>query len=129
MKQVGRDIPRLEVRAKVTGRAEYVHNLRLPGMLYGKVFRSTVPHGRIKSIDVSAARASIEPIGTMKLASRNTNSGSTSSTARHCSRRSLRRSAPSSPAAARRSGLSVAATVATTDHACPDAKFTSRPRR
>src|ERR1700685_1209720 len=57
MKQVGRDIPRLEVRAKVTGRAEYVHNLRLPGMLYGKVARSTVPHARIRNIDVSAARA------------------------------------------------------------------------
>src|SRR5580704_9066822 len=56
MKQVGRDIPRLEVRAKVTGRTEYVHNLRLPGMLYGKVARSTVPHGRIRNIDVSAAR-------------------------------------------------------------------------
>jgi CO/xanthine dehydrogenase Mo-binding subunit len=57
MKQVGRDIPRLEVRAKVTGRADYTHNLRLPGMLYGKVFRSTVPHGRILGIDTSAARA------------------------------------------------------------------------
>src|SRR5580693_3253793 len=57
MKQVGRDIPRLEVRAKVTGRAEYVHNLRLPGMLYGKLARATVPHGRIRNIDVSAARA------------------------------------------------------------------------
>src|ERR1700693_1262705 len=57
MKQVGRDIPRLEVRAKVTGRAEYVHNLRLPGMLYGKLARSTVPHGRIRNIDTSAAKA------------------------------------------------------------------------
>jgi CO/xanthine dehydrogenase Mo-binding subunit len=57
MNQVGRDIPRLEVRAKVSGRAEYTHNLRLPGMLYGKVFRSTVPHGRIRSIDTQAARA------------------------------------------------------------------------
>ena len=37
MNQVGRAIPRLEARAKVTGRAEYVHNLRLPGMLYGKI--------------------------------------------------------------------------------------------
>jgi CO/xanthine dehydrogenase Mo-binding subunit len=55
--QVGRSIPRLEARAKVTGRAEYIHNLRLPGMLYGKIFRSTVPHGRIKHIDLSAARA------------------------------------------------------------------------
>ncbi len=48
--QVGRAIPRLESWQKVTGRAEYVHNLRLPGMLYGKIFRSTVPHGRIRRI-------------------------------------------------------------------------------
>jgi CO/xanthine dehydrogenase Mo-binding subunit len=54
--QIGRSIPRLEARAKVTGRAEYVHNMRVPGMLYGKIFRSTVAHGRILSIDVSAAR-------------------------------------------------------------------------
>jgi CO/xanthine dehydrogenase Mo-binding subunit len=53
----GRSVPRLEGRVKVTGRAEYVHNLRLPGMLHGKIFRSTVAHGRIKRIDVSAARA------------------------------------------------------------------------
>ncbi|MGH6673587.1 MAG: xanthine dehydrogenase family protein molybdopterin-binding subunit [Xanthobacteraceae bacterium] len=56
MKQVGREIPRLEARAKVTGRAEYAHNLRLPGMLYGKVYRSAVPHGRIRAIDTQAAR-------------------------------------------------------------------------
>jgi CO/xanthine dehydrogenase Mo-binding subunit len=55
--QVGQSIPRLEARQKVTGRAEYVHNLRLPGMLYGKIFRSTVPHGRIRRIDTGAARA------------------------------------------------------------------------
>jgi CO/xanthine dehydrogenase Mo-binding subunit len=55
--QVGRSIPRLESWQKVTGRAEYVHNLRLPGMLYGKIFRSTIAHGRIKRIDTSAARA------------------------------------------------------------------------
>src|SRR5213078_3141105 len=55
--QVGRSVPRLESWLKVTGRAEYVHNLRLPGMLYGKIFRSTVAHGRIKRIDTSAARS------------------------------------------------------------------------
>ena len=55
--KVGDSPPRLEARAKVTGRAEYVHNLRLPGMLHGKIFRSTVAHGRIRSIDVSAAQA------------------------------------------------------------------------
>jgi CO/xanthine dehydrogenase Mo-binding subunit len=55
--QVGRSVPRLEGQQKVTGRAEYVHNLRLPGMLYGKIVRSSVAHGRIRGIDVSAARA------------------------------------------------------------------------
>src|SRR3979409_798149 len=55
--QVGRSVRRLEGTAKVTGRAEYIHNLRLPGMLYGKIVRSTVAHGRIRAIDVDAARA------------------------------------------------------------------------
>ncbi len=55
--QVGRSVPRLESWLKVAGRAEYVHNLRLPGMLYGKIARSTVAHGRIKRIDVAAAQA------------------------------------------------------------------------
>ena len=54
--QVGRSPPRLEAREKVTGRAEYTHTMRLPGMLHGKIFRSTVAHGRIKSVDTSAAK-------------------------------------------------------------------------
>jgi CO/xanthine dehydrogenase Mo-binding subunit len=54
--QVGRSLPRLEAREKVTGRAEYTHTMRLAGMLHGKVFRSTVAHGRIKSVDTSAAK-------------------------------------------------------------------------
>jgi len=54
--QVGRSLPRLEAREKVTGRAEYTHLMHLPGILHAKIFRSTVPHGHIKSVDVSAAR-------------------------------------------------------------------------
>jgi CO/xanthine dehydrogenase Mo-binding subunit len=53
--QVGRSVPRLEGRDKVTGRAEYTHTMRVPGMLHAKIFRSTVAHGRIKSIDTSEA--------------------------------------------------------------------------
>ncbi len=55
--QIGRSIPRLEARAKVTGRTEYAHNLRLPGMLHAKLFRSAVAHGRIRAIDTAAAAA------------------------------------------------------------------------
>ena len=54
--QVGRSVPRLEGRDKVTGRAEYTHTMRVPGMVHAKLFRSTVAHGKIKSIDTSAAK-------------------------------------------------------------------------
>src|ERR1700704_3807547 len=54
--QIGRSLPRLEGREKVTGRAEYTHTMRIPGMLHAKIFRSTVAHGRIRSIDTSAAK-------------------------------------------------------------------------
>jgi CO/xanthine dehydrogenase Mo-binding subunit len=54
--QIGRSVPRLEGRDKVTGRAEYTHTMRIPGMLHAKIFRSTVAHGRITSIDTSAAK-------------------------------------------------------------------------
>jgi CO/xanthine dehydrogenase Mo-binding subunit len=40
---------------KVTGRAQYGADLKLPGMIYGKVLRSPHAHARILSIDTSAA--------------------------------------------------------------------------
>lgn len=55
--QAGSSPPRLEARRKVTGRAAYVHHASAPRMLHAKLFRSTVAHGRIRSIDVSAALA------------------------------------------------------------------------
>jgi CO/xanthine dehydrogenase Mo-binding subunit len=55
--QIGRSLPRLEGRDKVTGRAEYTHTMRIPGMLHAKLFRSTVPHGKIKSVDIRAAQS------------------------------------------------------------------------
>ena len=55
--QIGRSINRLEGKAKVTGTAEYIHNLKIPGMLHGKIFRSPVPHGYLRSVDTSAAEA------------------------------------------------------------------------
>ena len=50
-------MPRLESTAKVTGSVEYIHNLRLPGMLHGKICRSSMAHGRIVRVDPSAALA------------------------------------------------------------------------
>jgi CO/xanthine dehydrogenase Mo-binding subunit len=57
LKLIGKSQHRLEARSKVTGKAEYIYNLVLPGMLHAKVLRSTVAHARILSIDTSAAKA------------------------------------------------------------------------
>jgi CO/xanthine dehydrogenase Mo-binding subunit len=54
--QIGRSVQRLESRDKVTGRAEYTHLMQLPGMLHAKLFRSTVAHGRIHSLNVNLAK-------------------------------------------------------------------------
>lgn len=54
---VGTRAPKLDGMDKATGRAEYGHDVRLPGMLEGKILYANVPHARIVSIDVSKARA------------------------------------------------------------------------
>ena len=46
-REIGRSIARLESTAKVDGSVEYIYNLRLPGMLYGKIHRSPLAHARI----------------------------------------------------------------------------------
>lgn len=48
---LGQSIPRREGRAKVTGRAQYVDDLVLPGMLFGATVRSPHPRGYIKRIE------------------------------------------------------------------------------
>lgn len=47
---VGKSVPRLEGRDKVAGRARYVDDISLPGMLYGATVRSTIPRGKITKI-------------------------------------------------------------------------------
>ncbi|MEI4920747.1 hypothetical protein Q8G81_34900, partial [Klebsiella pneumoniae] len=47
----------LEGREKVTGRAQYASDVRLPGQLYARVLRSPYPHARIASIDTGKAEA------------------------------------------------------------------------
>src|SRR5262249_11265310 len=42
---------------KVSGKALYAADVRLPGMLWGKVLRSPYPHANILSIDTAKARA------------------------------------------------------------------------
>jgi CO/xanthine dehydrogenase Mo-binding subunit len=57
MRVVGKSLPRIDAPGKVTGTAVYAADFALPGMLVGKVFRSTEPHARIVRLDVTRARS------------------------------------------------------------------------
>ncbi len=52
---VGQRVSRVDGLEKVTGRALYGVDVRLPGMLYGATLRSPLPHAKIVEIDLSKA--------------------------------------------------------------------------
>jgi aerobic carbon-monoxide dehydrogenase large subunit len=54
---VGSPVERLEDLRFLRGRGQYVDDLARGDMLHAAILRSSVAHGRIRSIDVSAARA------------------------------------------------------------------------
>jgi len=47
--------PRIEGPLKVTGRAKYTYDIKLPGMLWGRMVGSAVPHAEVVKIDTSKA--------------------------------------------------------------------------
>jgi carbon-monoxide dehydrogenase large subunit len=57
VRNVGARVFRSEDPRILTGRGRYIDDLVLPGMLHAAFMRSTVPHGRLLSVDVSEARA------------------------------------------------------------------------
>lgn len=52
---VGQSLTRIDAPGKVTGSAIYAADFALPGMLFGKVFRSAAPHARLVKLDTSKA--------------------------------------------------------------------------
>lgn len=52
---VGLRLPRVDGWAKVCGRAQYADDLALPGMLFGKLVRSTRAHGRLLAVRTERA--------------------------------------------------------------------------
>ncbi len=54
---MGKNHIKVDALDKVMGRAKYAADYYLPDMLYGGVFRSTVPHAYIKKLDLEKAKA------------------------------------------------------------------------
>ena len=54
---IGKSLPRVDARGKVTGETPYSGDLTMPGMLHMKILFSNRPHARVLSIDTSQAEA------------------------------------------------------------------------
>lgn len=52
---IGTRVPRLDAKEKVTGKAVYYGDMKLPRMLYGRVVRSPYAHAKILNIDTTKA--------------------------------------------------------------------------
>ena len=57
LKVIGKRVTRIDALDKVTGKAKFTSDMKLPGMLYAKMLRSKVPHAVINSIDIEAAKS------------------------------------------------------------------------
>src|SRR6476660_8312289 len=54
--EIGKSYRRLDYETKVTGRAQYLADMNVPGMCHGKILRSPYAHARILKIDTSKAQ-------------------------------------------------------------------------
>ncbi|TFW28820.1 xanthine dehydrogenase family protein molybdopterin-binding subunit [Duganella callida] len=53
---VGKPLQRIDIPAKVSGGAAYVHDLRLPGMVHARVVRPPAPGARLLALDDATVR-------------------------------------------------------------------------
>jgi CO/xanthine dehydrogenase Mo-binding subunit len=65
LKVAGKEARRVDGIEKVTGKALYAGDLRLPGMAYAKIVRSPVAHARLVKVDASKARQLTGVIATL----------------------------------------------------------------
>jgi CO/xanthine dehydrogenase Mo-binding subunit len=54
---VGKPIPRADLPGKVFGTHVYVQNLRMPGMLHGRVVRPPMPEARLEHVDEASVKS------------------------------------------------------------------------
>ena len=46
---IGKRIPKIDAADKAAGRIQYIQDIKLPGMLYGKILYSKYPHKDTKN--------------------------------------------------------------------------------
>jgi nicotinate dehydrogenase subunit B len=53
---VGTSVPRLDIPDKIMGGPAYVQDLRLPGMVFGRILRPPGPRAKLEEVDTEAVR-------------------------------------------------------------------------
>jgi xanthine dehydrogenase molybdenum-binding subunit len=53
---IGKKVPRKDAADLVRGKAQFIDDLKIPGMLHAKILRSPHAHARIKKIDTTRAK-------------------------------------------------------------------------
>ena len=54
---IGKNVPRRDIPGKITGKPSYIQDIRLPGMLYGRVVRPPMYRAQLISCDEARIRA------------------------------------------------------------------------
>ena len=67
-RHIGKGTPRGDAAEIVSGKAAFISDMQMPGLLYGKVLRSPYPHANIIDIDTTGAEAlpGVEAVVTYK---------------------------------------------------------------
>ena len=64
-RHIGKNFTPPDIVSKVTGKAKYSEDIQVDGMVYARLYTSPMPHGRVKSIDLSEALAMEGVIGVL----------------------------------------------------------------
>ncbi len=63
---VGTPVRRLDLPPKLAGQAAFVHDMRLPGMLYGRVLHLPSPSAELLQVDLDAVQALSDVVATVR---------------------------------------------------------------
>jgi nicotinate dehydrogenase subunit B len=55
-KIVGKPVPRLDIPAKVTAGSVFVQDMRMPGMVFGRIVRPPSPGAKLEEVDISSVQ-------------------------------------------------------------------------
>jgi nicotinate dehydrogenase subunit B len=54
---IGQNVPRLDIPDKVSGRPRFIHDMMLPGLLYGRIARPPSPAARLLEVNLAGVNA------------------------------------------------------------------------